>query len=221
VRPDVPGLTSIKSPNVGNAPTLYAMLKQLIIPIIVLSLSTSCNRKEQQVKDNIPNDSLPHTEFDYNKYRASMLNLSSLDKGVDSFEIRIWVSSMTIPGNLVILKFDQNQWVAYKYLYYAKDDAIDSMFTYKILVPSKIDTVISYINKEKILELPSQSEIPNFNDRIADGQTCNIEIAGKNFYKSLTYHCPEHYAHEPNNVKFMHLVNFLDSFFKFYTPWCN
>ena len=149
-----------------------------------------------------------------------MLNLSPIDKGVDSFELRIWVTSMMIPAHRTILKFDQDKWAAYDYWYYPNDKLVDSMTVYNKPAPNEIEKLVSFLEKKEVLELPSQFAIPNFQDNIADGQSCTIEISTKHFYKALQYRCPEHYSGEPNNVKFMSIITFLNPYFKFYIPWC-
>lgn len=150
----------------------------------------------------------------------ALLSLSPIDKGVDSFELRIWVSSMMIPKHLIVLKYDQDRWGNYEYWYYPNDKLIDSMTVYNKPIPKEVDKIVLFLKQAEILELPSQLAIPNFQDNIADGQTCTIEISTKHFYKALQYHCPEHFSSEPNNVKFMSIIKYLNPHFKFYIPWC-
>lgn len=149
-----------------------------------------------------------------------MLNLPAIDKGVDSFELRIWVSTMWVPEILTLIKFTKNGWVTYQYLYTPNDSVLDSMSVYYKETPKEIDKIVTFLTRNDILELPSQVAIRNFHDNIGDGQTCTIEIATKHYYKVLKYHCPEHFSNEPNNIKFMSIVNYLNPYFNFYTPWC-
>jgi hypothetical protein len=152
---------------------------------------------------------------------STILNLPEIERGVDSFELRIWVTGMSLPNKLIVLKFSQNKWNAFNYAYFSHSDTgLDSMSVHSIAIPREIDKITPYLKQRAILDLPSQMAIPNFRDEIVDGQTCTVEIATRTFYKALQYHCPEHYSSEPNNVKFMELINFLNVHFNFYEPWC-
>jgi hypothetical protein len=194
----------------------------------ILLLLTSCNSQANKDGVNfqtlVTDTSLSHktyNELDFSRGMGSILNLPEIYNGVDSFELRIWVTGIMLPNNLLILKFVQNKWYAFNYSFYShSDNGLDSMSVYNLAVPKEIDKIVSHLKQRAVLELPSQIAIPNFRDEIADGQTCTVEIATKKFYKSLQYHCPEHYSREFNNVKFMELVSFLNSFFNVYMPWC-
>ena len=138
---------------------------------------------------------------------------------MDSFELRIWVSSMTIPDFATILRYSDSQWVAHEYAYYENGSIIDSLIVKKIDLSYSIGNVVTYLSDSAVLTLPSQDAIPGFVDNIADGQTCTIEISTKTFYKALHYHCPEHFS-DPYNKKFMGIVTFLNKYLHFYSPIC-
>lgn len=199
----------------------------ILISFVFVSL-LSCDQKTDKSFKNfqtlVSDTSITHradNEIDFSRKMNSRLSLPPIYKGVDSFELRIWVSNMIIPNRLIILKYDQGRWANYKYLYYPNDELIDSMTVYNKPIPKEVDKIVSFLKQKEILELPSQFAIPNFNDNIADGQTCTIEISTRHFYKALQYHCPEFFPNEPNNVKFMGIINYLNPHFKFYYPWCN
>ncbi len=203
------------------------LTKFTILISFIFFLLTSCNIESKKNVNSfqiyVTDTSLTHRQYnevDFSRRMSSLLNLSTIDKGVDSFELRIWVTSMMIPKQLTILKFGQNKWVSYEYRYYPNDYLIDSMTVYNMPIPKEIDEIVVHLKQKEILDLPSQIAIPNFEDRIADGQTCSIEISTNKFYKALQYHCPEHFSDELNNIKFMELINFLNRYFKFYIPWC-
>jgi hypothetical protein len=60
-----------------------------------------------------------------------------------------------------------------------------------------------------LLQIPNQNDIPNFKDGYTDGESFTIEIAGKDYYKLIYYHCPDLFQSEPNNKKFLQLLNFV------------
>jgi hypothetical protein len=172
------------------------ILKTLTLTGILLLLIASCKEEEKQQENSFrtivtdtPVNHRIRNELDFSRRMSDRLNLARIDKGVDSFELRIWVTSMIIPADLVVLKFLGNKWVAYKYWFYNHDgNGIDSMNVYKIPTLKGIDNFVSYAKSKEVLELPSQDAIPKFEDNIGDGQTITIEIATSTFYKALQYH---------------------------------
>jgi len=198
-----------------------------ILYILILVLLISCNweikKKSNDFETLVSDTTVTHdsyNEIEFSRRMSSLLNLSTIYNGVDSFELRIWVSNIIIPKHLTIFRYDKDKWVNYEYWYYPKNEMIDSVHIYNKPIPKDIGKIVTFLNKKEILELPSQSAIPNFQDNTADGQTCTIEIATKHFYKALEYHCPERFTNETNNVKFMSIINYLNPHFKFYVPWC-
>ena len=155
--------------------------------------------------------------------QALKLNLTTIDKGVDSFEIRIWVSSMFIEHDLVILKYSDTSWMTQKIRYYKSANGVthfknEGPTKPNITLPSLIDS----LRQAQLDKIKSQEEIPNFVDNIADGVTYDLEISTKGSYKLLTYHCPEHFAKaEINNKKFLDLILLMDKYFHFWTPICS
>lgn len=162
---------------------------------------------------------MPYNEIDISRIRTKEFNLPEIYKGVDSFELRIWVSSMIIPDFATILRYSDSQWVAHEYIYYENGNILDSLIIKKINLSDSIGNVVTYLSDSAVLKLPSQHAIPGFVDNVADGQTCTIEISTKTFYKALHYHCPEHFS-DSYNKKFMGIVTFLNSYLHFYSPIC-
>ncbi|OQP47847.1 hypothetical protein A4H97_30520 [Niastella yeongjuensis] len=162
---------------------------------------------------------MPYNEIDISKVRTKEFNLPEIYKGVDSFELRIWISSMTIPDFATILRYSDSQWVAHKYTYFENGNILDSLIIKRINLPDSIGNLVSYLSDSAVLMLPSQHKIPGFVDNVADGQTCTIEISTKTFYKALHYHCPEHFS-DSYNKKFMEIVMFLNTCLHFYYPLC-
>jgi len=179
--------------------------------------------KDAEFKILVTDTAINHTifnEIDFSNQRCIDLNLPLIHQGVDSFELRIWVNSMMNPSPVIILRYADDKWVAQKYYYFKQNDIIDSIQIYNMTVPNEIEHLISFLEKPDVLNLPSQQAIPNFQDNIAHGQTCTIEIATKKYYKGLQYHCPEHFTRDEYHIKFMKILNLLNSHFHFYYPWC-
>jgi hypothetical protein len=158
-------------------------------------------------------------ELDFSIRNSGRLNLPHIHRGVDSFELRIWVSGISKPSQLLILRFTDSKWDFLKYDYYTGGKTIDSVFGYRQEIPRGIDSLVEYLQQPDLLALPSQDAIPRFTDNISDGQTCTIEISTSNFYKAVAYHCAEHYD-EKNNRQFMSVVGTLNGYFMFYFPLC-
>lgn len=200
-------------------------MKQFFYLTVLTCFYFSCNSKRTSNAESfriIVTDTMkliPYNEIDLSRFRAKEFNLPELTKGVDSFELRIWVSSMMIPNIATILRYSDTQWVAHSYAYYDSGGVLDSVIARKIVLPDSIYKVVSYLSDTSVLNLPSQHAIPRFVDNIADGQSCTIEISTRTFYKALHYHCPEHYT-DNYNKRFMEIVNFLNPYLHFYTPFC-
>lgn len=154
--------------------------------------------------------------------QALKLNLTSIDKGVDSFEMRIWVGSMFVEHDLIILKYADTSWLTQKIRYYESEDGVTHFKNKKIKPTISLPLLIDSLKQIQLDKLISQEQIPNFVDNVADGVTYHLEIATKGSYKLLTYHCPEHFAKtEINNKKFLDLVLLVDKYFHFWSPICS
>jgi hypothetical protein len=155
--------------------------------------------------------------------QALKLNLTPIDNGVDSFELRIWVGSMLVEHDLIILKYSDTSWLTQKIRYYNSEDDVTHFKNEKLINPTiALPLLIDSLLQMHLDKLLSQEEIPNFVDNIADGVTYDVEVATKGSYKLLTYHCPEHFAKtEINNKKFLDLVLLVDKYFRFWSPICS
>jgi hypothetical protein len=196
------------------------------IPILILILSiSSCGTNESSqtshfktfVTDTIK--LMPYSELDLSRIRSEKFNLPDITKGVDSFELRIWISSNLTPDYFTILRYSDDGWVGHKAAYFESDKELDSAVVRKLELVDSVEKVMSFLSDSSVLNLPSQHAIPDFIDNVADGQSCTIEIATKGFYKALHYHCPEHFV-DTYNKRFMVIVNYLNEYLNFYTPWC-
>ena len=155
--------------------------------------------------------------------QATKLNLIPIDKGVDSFEMRIWVGSMFVEHDLIILKYLDTSWLGQKVRYYKSEDGVTHFKNERLLKPAiTLPLLIDSLRVIQLDKLISQEQIPNFVDNVADGVTYNLEIATKSSYKLLTYHCPEHFSKtEINNKKFLDLILLVDKYFHFWSPICS
>jgi hypothetical protein len=195
----------------------------LITAIIVL---LSCNsadttNKSEPVKVTIV-DTFKLARQKTFSDQATKLNLAQIDKGVDSFEMRIWVGSMFVEHDLIILKYADTSWLTQKIRYYKSEDGVIHFKNEKIKPTITLPLLIDSLKQMHLDKLISQEQIPNFEDNVADGVTYNLEISTKGNYKLLTYHCPEHFAKtEINNKKFLDLVLLVDKYFRFWSPICS
>jgi hypothetical protein len=126
------------------------------------------------------------------------LNLQSLQKGSDSIEIRIWYRCWASCGpRLVRLFHNRQKWQAeisnlttYKGSEEEPADYIDSMsrdIQYKNPKSGWVSFIDSLFSL-KILTLPDDEEIPNFEPTgSTDGNWVELEISTKNAYRYYSY----------------------------------
>jgi hypothetical protein len=151
------------------------------------------------------------TDSSFNKLlsdKANALNIPQINNGVDSFELRIWHGiSIVIPNQLMILKYqdsswhvtDTDYWLPYKWQNGTpKGISFDSSFTRAVSVPPSISDIVDTLTLFRLDTFPSQSEIPGFEDRFADGNFYHIEIATPHYYKALYYANPHRYDDKYN-----------------------
>ena len=156
---------------------------------------------------------------------AKQLGLENLEKGVDSFEIRLWNDhSFSSSNELFILKLlDTTYSMTYYRLYYREYDyenrnrqwnpfrqpIVDSCFSKTVLL-KKAD--LKNLNLQEVWSLHSQSEL-KIPDSVGfnDCYTNTIEVADKNRYKFMSHHCPNGYFEK---LKLKDITNFTDYFQK-------
>ena len=185
----------------------------LLFSIITYSLSctTSVNKNINDFK-TLTTDT---TDLEFGKYRGSMLNLQQIQKGVDSFELRIW--NFGSPNELVILRCLDNKWITCNYSYQIDGrNIVDSQTVLcQQINPQDAVNIVNYLIQDSVLKIPSQNVIPNFKDTsiYEGGCTYFLEIATKDFYKNLLYNNPHVHA-DPYNKQFIRLIKFLEIHFK-------
>jgi hypothetical protein len=170
---------------------------------------------------------------------SSELNLSKIDYGVDSFEMRIWISGIFREKDLYIIKIDSSGLYPSQIRYYDRyphqeekrfDEKIpeilmmvvDSFKSYRVEYRITSSKFIDSLKEMEIINIPSQEEIPGFTGNVADGLGVTFEIATNEYYKRFSYHCPAYYAKKGdlNSQKVLDLLNFIIKNFNFsmYVP---
>lgn len=211
-------------------------MKHSLIVAISISIIYSCNSHPEIVKTNfrviLPDTSITHRSnwfYDEAINLCEELNFARLDKGVDSISIRIWISGMVIPLDVISIHYSNNNWFASKTYYWTSfpqpgekgykggitsegltQMVLDSLQTFRVKPKIPFSDIIDSVQYFNILGIPSQEEIPNFRDTVADGFNYVIEIATKDYYKIISYHCPAAYAKEEiNNRKVTEFLDFI------------
>ena len=202
------------------------LMRHTLIFILAIVVLLSCNSTDTSTKNepfSPPTvDTIKLARQKAFSEQASKLNLTPIENGVDSFEMRIWVGSMLVEHDLVILKYIDTSWLTQKIRYYKSEDGVTHFKKEKLAKPTiSLALLIDSLKQMQLEKIVSQEEIPNFVDNVVDGVTYNLEIATKGNYRLLTYHCPEHFAKtESNNKKFLDLVILVDKYFHFWSPIC-
>jgi hypothetical protein len=146
---------------------------------------------------------------------SQLLRLSEINKGVDSFEIRIWTFLIiTDLRTVTILNYSNYKWDLTETRYWITEKPdnstlkFDSSSTYEIIPKISFTEIYDSIKEFHLERLPYQADIPNFVDRTADGTDYFIEFAGRDYYKSLWYTNPHAYQ-DPNNKQVTLFIEFL------------
>jgi hypothetical protein len=202
-------------------------MKHIIILIVPLTFLASCNNinptPKKEFQKILPDTSMiggKNWEYKMSIDFCNQLNLNTLDKGVDSFEIRWWFPGYFSSNTIFDFRYcNSNGWLANKttFFYGQNKKTGDQSNKYKI-DSSKTENLHPIMDMERIyytikafdiFHVPSQTNIPNFKDNINDGTYLVIEIATKDYYKIISYHCPDAYRNEPNNQKILQIYQFL------------
>lgn len=146
---------------------------------------------------------------------ASALHLDNLQKGTDSFELRLWRWPILGDVNTVTtLKYADSRWQLFETSYYRHFEndnplklIIDSSFYVRLPIADSFE-LISKLSAINISSLPEQKDISGFDDYVSDGAYYLLEYATKGFYKTLSYHNPANYP-DSQNIRFAKLVRLL------------
>jgi hypothetical protein len=189
-------------------------MKHLILYVAVILSICSCDGTStlstSSFQQLLPDTST--TKYDY--YNAAInlnneLNLNRINKGVDSFEFRMWTGGMMDLSRLYIIKYVDNNWFAtvtdywqrapergekgytnQKYPYQALNTIVDSSYTYRVVPAISFSNILDTLTHYQLNAIPSQKDIPDFVDGIADGFSYSIELSTKHYYKLMSYHSP-------------------------------
>jgi hypothetical protein len=197
---------------------------KVVLILSVICLLFACKNASQHAyvqKDTTP---VLNTPVDsQSRYFAQTANLIGLGLPAenDSFVLRLWISSMVKPDQVIELRRSESGWVTKKFLYYFEADG-RPMFKKAPVKPSNtLDDVVASLRQTDLRQFISQEQIEGFQDNVADGVTYNMEIFKSGHYQRLSYHCPEtYYSKEVFNRRFVDLLMVLDKHFTFYSPIC-
>lgn len=197
--------------------------------ILIFTILNSCSTKNSQPQDSfkviLPDTSKKNTAyftFEHLKILDDQMDLDKIYKGVDSFEIRLWIVSMLKPNRMVLLKKSNQIITSQDFTYeYSLENKL-SFKAGKIVQNNSYQILIDSLNNYSFENMLSQNEIEGFVDNVADGVTYTLEIATSKYYKLLTYHCPGRYADtDENNRLFLNIILLLDHYLHFYSPICS
>ena len=190
--------------------------------IFLLSACTATTLSHDSLNfRNLTSDSLLFSDL---AEKTKALNLPPINKGVDSFELRVWHGiSIASPKRLVTLKYQDSAWYltnTHYWLNYQRTNGspdkvlLDSSFTKTLGVPSNISSIVDSIFQFRFDTFPSQTEIPGFEDRVADGVFYHVEISTPNFYKAISYNNPSRYedAYNHRMTKFITMLKGISVF---------
>jgi hypothetical protein len=189
-----------------------------LIPILlVILIVASCNsnsRINQIAFKNLTTDTFFRG---LHSSETLALNLSQIDEGVDSFELRVWHGiSIVRPKYLIILKYKDSRWILNETTYWVsynwkngspESAILDSLKTKSLPIQPSISKIAESIINFRLDTFPSQSEIPGFVNNVADGFFYDIELATSKYYKYIIYHNPNRY-NDPYDRK---ITTFLSS----------
>src|SRR5438093_2053461 len=91
--------------------------------------------------------------------QATTLNLLPINKGVDSFELRLWVGSMFVEHDLIILTYKNEVWDSHKIRYYKNEDGVTHFKEEKIKTNFSVTNLADSLKLVDFATFISQDEI--------------------------------------------------------------
>jgi hypothetical protein len=198
---------------------------RLIHYIIIIAFSGSCTTNH--VKDEKPflmimPDTTKAPGKALNEWRTKAndkFNLPIIHHGVDSFELRIWLTSKALnlasPDAVKILKYSNSKWeLSFIGLYSGLvEDSSQHEVTNKLFIEQKDPSynllgIIDKVDQMKLKDIPTQDDLPNFVDNTTNGNYYTIELATNKYYKLLRYHNPELFPIDSNCNKINLFIKF-------------
>jgi len=186
-------------------------MKSILTFLVVISFLISCDEHgDLNTKSfkTIIVDTFSHERI---QQATKILNYSSLENGVDSFELRLWTALGHTDFNSVkVLKYDDSNWHLSETKYWTSGDSSFPNHGSKIFLDSgniefsrlitPIPVLLDTLFKLNLETFPTQSQIPGFSDNVASGFYYDLEVATKNYYKHLFYHEPNRYGDSSNKT---------------------
>jgi len=200
--------------------------------IIIAILFASCIKepltRSSKFVMELPDTSLTHEPdifYEVKKIAANELNLNLLENGAEPFELRLWTKmEVTNGGQVLIIKKINNQWTCVDYRYletytpvkdqksivdFVTNFSIDTVWIKKKQPKSGWRNFFTAIHKNKIMDLPVQSQIPGWVNHVTDGYTFYVEYATSNRYKFYWYNTPYVYEDDFSECRYMNNIIFL------------
>lgn len=78
---------------------------------------------------------------------GQLMNLTPITKGVDSFELRLWIGSIIVEHDLIIMKYGNSSWKTNKIRYYKNKDGSIHFNEVKINPELPIAILVDSLNK--------------------------------------------------------------------------
>lgn len=174
---------------------------------IIFLFSSFCASSQHSTTRLIPDSFI----YKYTLNDTRLLGLPKIHDGVDSFELRIWSSSITNYNHLVILRYSKTNWRLENIKFWTRIDTNEREIDSSIIAPLKtklsLDKILQSLDKLQIESLPTQHGIPGFRSSWEDGVSYTIELSKQNYYKIIWYSNPDKYS-DPFNQKVTELIRF-------------
>ncbi len=200
----------------------------IILAIGILFINNSCTYSEkpaltkepdkQEIIKIIPKNKNGASYYPYKMVQkdAKRIGLISLDKGYDSLFIRLWyVYRATM--QVTDLKKSDGKWSAgfHTMKFGVIEDRLDVIETNSTYISPKSDWNI-FMNKLfslNLLELPDDSELPDYKSLVNDAAFVIVEVATKERYKIYSYGEISDHLEFPQVVKMENIMKLIEEEF--------
>jgi hypothetical protein len=192
------------------------------------------NGKLDSVIPDIKNNQLNRLLYLKKQSITDELNVQSIEKGVDSLEIRLWVLAGTARGGEVyIIRKSRYNWNCYHYWFIerlpASGDRGRQGYSFEELSTAGLDTFwikkeeprsgwnrfISKLNNSEIYHLGSFDDVSSEVIEKIDNYSYMIEYAMKNKYRLFWYNCSDVYQDCQRCQQMIGVIRIVDNEFNF------
>lgn len=165
---------------------------------MLLYLSSSCKQKEvlsQQFASILPKNIDTIRFKEYQRQFNAGLQLNDISSDVDSFEIRIKDNlALIVQKDLYVIKYAKGNWQGLHYAYQNKKNGDSLEFVQREFTPLiPWEKFIDSIYNNAVLNIPSQVDLKDYRNRVADGKYFSLDYATKHKFKTISYENPKHY----------------------------